>query len=303
MGDAARAGALERAHPMPEFDGKIHFDEGPHTYHDSRGIEYISTSALIGRFFETFDAGAVIARMMAGRNWPQSKYYGQTAAEIAAGWAANGAEASHLGTVMHETIERNLDGALSDDDVACLALDERTGQLVRPELAYYLRFRQQWLRPSGLLPWRVELRAFSRRYRLAGSIDGLFLNPATGAFVIVDWKRSKDLERDNRFRKRAKQPLHHMDGTKYSKYELQQNVYRWMLEHGHENGTDDGNDTAENEEGQEPLATSAAAPCMPCKPYRVEALYLCVLHPDNETYHVVQLSDRQREVEMMLDTL
>lgn len=286
---------LRRAHPFPEFDGFLVFDEGPHTYHVD-GVQFGSTSGMYGQFFDEFDAGAVIDGMMRSRRWPESKYYGMTREGIAAGWKAAGAEASARGTVMHEVIERNLDGQIDEEDVACTALafamqdqtletrpDGDSGTPSVPslhhELGHYLRFRDEWLNPSGFVPWRVELQVFSRAHKLAGTIDGLFMNPATGNFVIVDWKRSKDLDKENKFRKRAKPPISHMDGTKYAKYELQQNVYRWMLEHAH---------------------CEAAASGCPARRYKVEALYLAVFHPNNESYVVERLGDRQREVEAML---
>lgn len=286
---------LRAAHPFPEFDGFLVFDEGPHTYHVD-GVQFSSTSTLIAQFFEQFDAQKIIAGMMRSRRWPQSKYYGMTSAGIAETWRAAGADASARGTAMHDIIERNLDGTLDDEDVACLAADAALqdaaqegaplGQglgTMRPlhhELGHFLHFKDTWLRRSGFIAWRVELQVFSREHRLAGTIDGLFLNPATGNFVIIDWKRSKDLEKGNRFKKRALPPIQHMDGTKYAKYELQQNIYKWLLTHAH---------------------CEAPASGCPAKRYTVESIHLAVFHPVNDSYVVETLRDRQSEVETMLE--
>jgi len=41
------------------------------------------------KHFEQFDADKIIQRMMKSKNWPNSKYYGQSPDEIKAGWEKN----------------------------------------------------------------------------------------------------------------------------------------------------------------------------------------------------------------------
>lgn len=48
-------------------------------------------------------------------------------------------------------------------------------------------------------PFKAEGRYWSARYRLAGSVDMLFRHRQTGLIIVVDWKRSKEIERHNRF--------------------------------------------------------------------------------------------------------
>jgi hypothetical protein len=61
--------------------------------------------------FPHFDADAVIASMMKGKNWNSSnKYWGLTAEQIKKQWADNGKEVAGLGTQMHYEIECYLGG-------------------------------------------------------------------------------------------------------------------------------------------------------------------------------------------------
>ena len=76
---------LKNAHPR---DKDIVFDEPTHIYTikgSSKG--YISCTGFLHAFFGHFDPDAIIKKMMSSPKWPSSKYYGQTAAEIKAGWA------------------------------------------------------------------------------------------------------------------------------------------------------------------------------------------------------------------------
>ena len=89
-----------------ERDSRIVFDEGPHIYYiDGSCDGYMSVTTFNHAHFEKFDADKIISGMMKSKKWPQSKYYGQTADEIKAGWDKNCNEAATAGTKMHYDIE------------------------------------------------------------------------------------------------------------------------------------------------------------------------------------------------------
>ena len=72
--------------------------------------------------------------------------------------------------------------------------------------------------------------ACSEEERLAGSID-FVAQAADGTFLIIDWKRSKNLQSkfSNDFQ-RMKSPLSHLDDCAGNHYSLQLNVYKYLLE-------------------------------------------------------------------------
>ena len=69
-----------------------------------------------------------------------------------------------------------------------------------------------------------RLLACSEEERLAGSID-FVAQAADGTFLIIDWKRSKNLQSkfSNDFQ-RMKSPLSHLDDCAGNHYSLQLNV-------------------------------------------------------------------------------
>ena len=159
--------------------------------------------------------------MMAADNWPKSKYFGKTAAEIKKGWNDNGALASGSGTAVHLAIEQFLHGhpELIKSDV-----------LETKEWKYFTNF---WNDVSGdLVPYRSEWEVWSDEHKLAGQIDMVFYRKSDNSYVIYDWKRSKEIKMDNTFKNDSTGygPVEHLPNANYWHYTLQLNVYRWFLE-------------------------------------------------------------------------
>ena len=208
--------ALSNRHPR---DNEIVFDEPTHVYTvkgNSRG--WISVTKLLHAFFPEFNPDQVIESMMKSPNWPQSKYYGMTPAAIKAQWNANGREASGAGTDIHLGIEMVMNGAL-----------DRVEPRIRasPEWAY---FESYWKQDSQVWePWRTEWEVWDEDLKLAGSIDMVYRNKADGTFAVYDWKRAKDMKMNNDY-ETGLGPCEVLPNCNYSKYSLQLNVYRWMLQ-------------------------------------------------------------------------
>jgi hypothetical protein len=208
--------AVKNRHPR---DLCIEFDEPTHRYTvNGTSEKWISCTGFLHMFFPHFDPDATIKKMMKGKNWPQSKYYGMTAGEIKAQWNASGKEASEAGTAMHLGIEMFHNGA---------------EKLIQPSVmdtSEWKYFQNYW-RECGddLEPYRTEWEVWSEEHRLAGSIDMIYRKKSDGTFVIYDWKRSKDIKTDNQFES-GHPPVDHLPNTNYWHYTLQLNVYKWFLE-------------------------------------------------------------------------
>jgi ATP-dependent exoDNAse (exonuclease V) beta subunit len=66
--------------------------------------------------------------------------------------------------------------------------------------------------------------------KLAGSIDMVYENP-DGTLSIYDWKRAKEITKDNNWNKYALNPLiSKMPDTNFWHYSLQLNTYKHILE-------------------------------------------------------------------------
>jgi hypothetical protein len=102
--------AIRHAHPR---DANIRFQEEGHKYTILTDLnsQYTSVTTWNHSHFPHFDADAVIASMMKGKNWNETnKYWGLTADQIKKQWADNGKEVAGLGTQMHYEIECFLGG-------------------------------------------------------------------------------------------------------------------------------------------------------------------------------------------------
>lgn len=211
---------LWKRNPHPR-DERIYFIEETHTYFvDGSSEGNLSTTKFLHAFFPHFDAEATIKKMMAGRNWTKSKYYGKTLKQIMAEWNENGRIASEAGTKMHLAIEQYLNdaGHLIPKEV-----------LDTPEWKYFMSFWHD--HGHDIEPYRLEWEVFTDpQTKLTGSIDGVFRRKSDGKFLIYDWKRSKEIKSDNPFGGKGFPPVEHIQDTNYWHYTLQLNVYRWILE-------------------------------------------------------------------------
>ena len=194
-------------------DMHILFDEGPHIYTIDGDSDYMSVTTWNHKHFEKFDADKIIARMMKSKNWPNSKYYGQSAEEIKAGWEKNRDEAASAGTNLHYDIECYYNGYPQQNDSI--------------EYQYFLNFAEV---TKDLVPYRTEWMIWDKELRFAGSIDMVYEN-TDGTLMIYDWKRSKAIKKTDRFLKfSTTECIEHLPDTNFWHYSLQLNTYKALIE-------------------------------------------------------------------------
>ena len=124
---------------------------------------------------------------------------------------------------------------------------------------------------NDLIPYRTEWNVYHEDYKIAGSIDMIFMNK-DGTLSIYDWKRCKSIDRFNNFGKKCLlQELKHISDTNYWHYTLQLNIYKFILEQKYG--------------------------------YIVKDLHLVVIHPDNsfKNYEKIKLPIIQDEVHILLE--
>jgi cell pole-organizing protein PopZ len=231
----------------------IVFNEASHTYADARNqtgtADYTSVTTLIEKFFPFFDEEAYIEHFMAES--------GKSREEV----VRKMLEPSERGTFMHQQIEYFLKGKPHEEDFK--------------EFQLFLKFHEEQILRRGLEFYDAEKIVTLPQYGIAGTVDALFRKP-DGNFVMVDWKRSKNLIIDGYPKKygtgRGLSILSHLDNSSYYHYELQQSFYKYILE---------------TEYGM-----------------KVSSMILCVLHPEYDRYYTIKLSDyRVQEVREMVAAL
>ena len=196
-----------------ELDEHISFDEGPHIYTIDGDSDYTSVTTFNHRHFEEFDADAIITKMMSKKNWPKSKYFGQTREQIKAGWETNRDAAASAGTKMHFDIECYYNDIAHENDSV--------------EYKYFKNFVKAF---PDLRPYRTEWMVWNKELKLAGSIDMVFENP-DGSLMIYDWKRSKGIVKSTPWMKYATtECIEHIPDTNFWHYSLQLNTYKALIE-------------------------------------------------------------------------
>lgn len=203
---------LAKKNPHPR-DSRIKFQADGHVYFIDGDRGYTSVTTWGGSHFPKFDADLVIERMMNGKNWRKSQYYGMTAEAIKNQWDTNGNVSRTLGTKLHDDIERTIDGQAVVN--------------TNPEYGYFLNYRDQKLTENT--PYRTEWTIFDEDHKLAGSIDYAAIRP-DGSIDLYDWKRSKEIKMDGYGEYALTPCIRHIPNSNYWKYSLQLNIYRDILE-------------------------------------------------------------------------
>ena len=242
-----------------ERDQHIKFQENGHVYYVKREKGFKSVTTLVHESFEKFNADKIIDNMMKSPNWENNKYYGKTKEEIKHLWKSNGQEAAKMGTAMH-------------------AMFEYYYNKIKPEIiksyegtkehSYFMNFINDH---PHLTPYRTEWNVYDEKYKIAGSIDMIYIND-DGTLSIYDWKRCKNIEKFNNFGKKCLvKNMGHISDTNYWHYTLQLNIYKFILE------TKYG--------------------------FTVKDLHLVVIHPENtcNNYEKIKCPFIQDDVKTLLD--
>lgn len=200
-------------------DPNFVFEEKEHTYH-YRDIKYDSVTSFIKRFKVPFDR----------EYWSKKKANdrGVDVSVILEEWQGKADVANDLGTKVHKWIEDFWTGTprdLTPED------DEKLVERVEKFMALYER------KFKNLVPLKSELKIFSRKWRLAGTIDQPFLmwdeKLNKVLFLIGDWKTNKEFRYDDHPKGKYKKLLHpfsHLWENHLNEYSIQVSLYRLILE-------------------------------------------------------------------------
>tara|TARA_Y100000816_G_scaffold291436_1_gene282772 strand:- start:1408 stop:2151 length:744 start_codon:yes stop_codon:yes gene_type:complete len=235
-----------------ERDTRIFFDEEPHKYYIDGVCNNISVTTLIHEFGEKFDSDRIIKNMMRGKNWSNSQYFGMSVEEIKKKWKDNGEQAAKDGTYMHKCIEDYWNDKKVDNETL--------------EYNMFLNFVEK---NPNLKPYRTEWVVYHEEHKICGSIDGVFINE-DGTLSLYDWKRSKEIVQQPKYKKYLKKPLNHLPDTNYWTYSLQLNMYKYILESKYDK--------------------------------TIKDMHVLCMHPNNEEYQLFEIKDLQKEIKDLIES-
>lgn len=192
-------------------DPKFIFDEPSHRY-TYEGDQFISVTTFLHHFKSEFDAD----------KWAQIKadQEGITKEEMLARWKEKSDNSCILGTKVHSYIEYFYNG---ENPV------KPTEKDVLSRVDKFHRVHESRL--HKLTPLAQELRVFSKKWKIAGTIDALFYK---GDFLyVLDWKTNGLFKTANHPKgcyQKLKYPFDDMYDNEHSLYSLQLSLYRLILE-------------------------------------------------------------------------
>lgn len=132
------------------------------------------------------------------------------------------------------------------------------------EYAYFNQFYHTF---SNLKPFRTEWMVWDEKLKLAGSIDMVFINN-DNSLRIFDWKRCKEIKMNNKWQKAITPCIQHLDDCNFNHYSLQLNTYKYLIEKNYG--------------------------------YKVSDMNLVCLHPDHESYQLIEVPDLSKEIKALM---
>lgn len=201
-----------------ERDTRIEFFEEDHKYviDSDAGVVYTSTTTFVHKFFNAFDADAILTKMEASGSLSK-KYPDMTRDQVKQKWNDTGKSSRDLGTLLHACIEDTYNGK---------EVNLNMTKPVSKEYLQFLKFKENF--DDVLTPLQFEKRVFDEDSLICGSIDALFLK-TDGTVAIYDWKRVSEMKIDNIYQN-GRYPLNLLPDSNFYHYALQLNVYKYILE-------------------------------------------------------------------------
>ena len=222
----------------------IYFEEGPHTYTDSVGTQYTSVTTFCGQFQKEKDWNLIAEKSafnkakaaIAAANPKLKKDQVIELAKIESKklapslrkeWSKSGDYAKILGTEVHAVMEylwQNKDYEGNKDKMALYPgmiedFEYRKGKC--KEIFNSLK--------KMYVPVKNEYIVYDRDWKLCGTIDFLAYSKKDNAFIIFDWKTSKEFNKENKWEKLLP-PFSNYDACNVIEYSLQLSTYKAILE-------------------------------------------------------------------------
>jgi len=233
-------------------------------------------TTFLSTFFPKFNPEAAINNIKKSKKFSnKSPYSTMTEQEILKKWSDESILAKNMGTILHKQIEDYYNNASTlaetkEDDKEETKVDDKA---TSKELNMFLQYDKEEIL-NRYSPYRTEWSIWMDRDKndrcLAGQVDMIYQNNETKKYMLVDWKRSKEIKYQNNYEK-GLGVCSHLDNCNYVKYSLQLNCYKHILEKYYD--------------------------------IEVEDMFLVVLHPNNDTYIKIQVNGMDDTIKDIIDTL
>lgn len=206
---------------------KLKYFDDPNFRYDHASHSYVYVSSSTGKPIQIFEpvSGFISQFKIPFDSERISKYVakkqGRTQQEVLDEWKATAKEGTDLGSSMHEWIEEFYKGS----DPGMPSDNEKLMQRITSFKKLYES------RLHKIIPVKQEFKVFSRKWGIAGTLDGLF--GMNSLFYVGDWKSNKKFTDDTTSdgkRQKLLPPFDDLWDNSLSGYSLQVSTYRLILE-------------------------------------------------------------------------
>jgi ATP-dependent exoDNAse (exonuclease V) beta subunit len=186
----------------------LSLNEETHTYFLKSDSEFSfrSCTEFLGLFFDKFDSEKVAKELVASNY----KYKNRTVESVLEEWA----QSALFGQEVHYEIEMYL---------------KEGSDVIQAQSSYAIEWLQKKM-PSERYTFYPELKIYSEKLKLAGTIDLLAFDNTKQRYYLLDWKTNKRITtRSFNNKKGIKEPTLHIEDCHLHKYGLQMSLYRYLL--------------------------------------------------------------------------
>ncbi|SVA69533.1 uncharacterized protein METZ01_LOCUS122387 [marine metagenome] len=191
------------------MDQNIVLDKDAHEYSllTQPDLVFTSVTTFIDQFFEGFDSEKIATNLVE----THPRYADRTVESLIAEWAATGEH----GTLVHDEIDNWIKNGIEPTETKAIN-------------------GKNWLQNYKLksdIDVLSEVIIYSTELNIAGTVDILALDKATGLYELIDWKTSKRIVTSSYGNKTGTSSVtQDVPDCNFYHYALQLSLYRYLLE-------------------------------------------------------------------------
>ena len=194
-------------HPIRDIT--LTFNPNNHSYIDNLSNQYTSVTTLISNNFEKFDSDRIATACAIKRKVSKELLLAQ--------WKKIGDDAAYKGHIIHNILFRKFKNETIQYDTDILKEYKNQIEIIYKEIS------------NKLDVVYLEKIIFDPDKLISGMCDSVFITKNKDKYVVIDWKTSKEIQKDNKYNKHGFNQYSHLPDCNYVHYSLQLKMYSEIL--------------------------------------------------------------------------
>lgn len=211
---------IDKSSTRFDRDKELFFFDKEHIYIYKNQYQLKSVSDIVEMFFEPFDE--------INWSWKKSRQNNISQIKQLELWECKGNLSKEVGSFMHRQIQASFNDLPIENFYSFEYLGSEYHYQATIDISPELNYFRQFIKDYDIKPFRTEWSIYDLDLKIAGTIDLICRND--GAFDIFDWKRSEHINVSEHIYSYGINGMYNLGNTRYNKYCLQINLYRYILE-------------------------------------------------------------------------